>query len=301
MRLYRQNDVPEDEHGLLCRQSRFAGVVRLIIWCGVLAIPIVCGWHFGKPWLIWTFVAVAAVVVPMALIDLTAQFRTTNWLLRIGSDGVWINLRSYRDRDMVTDAPSVMHLDYAEIASVGRHTESYSTPSEMATSPGSYGAVGGSTAWRDEFLEIHLNHDRTGELKTALINLRYQAIPGQPSTRPAPVRNGPSPLWLVSPAVLRVGWVSGHGAAVLPRMASVLNRLESYVTATAPSRRDRPDWRNLTADETNELARELIHVHGDTLDATALLVRAAGLTSAEADTLVQRFDQEGHRLAPPLL
>lgn len=293
MRLYRQNDVPEDAHGLLCRQSRFAGVVRLIIWCGVLAIPIVCGWHFGNPWLIWTFVAVAAVVVPMALIDLTAQFRTTNWLLRIGSDGVWINLRSYRDRDVVPDALSVVHLDYAEIASVGRHTESYTTPSEMATGPGSYGAVGGSTAWRDEFLEIQLNHDRTDELKTALISLRYQAVPGQPSTRPAPGRNGPSPLWLVSPAALRIGWVSSHGDAVLPRMASVLNRLESYVTATAPTLRERPDWRTLTADEANELARELVHVHGATLEATALLVRAGGLTNAEADTLVQGFGQKG--------
>ncbi len=38
MPLYHPNEVPGDEQGLLCRQSRLAGVVRLIIWCGVLAI-----------------------------------------------------------------------------------------------------------------------------------------------------------------------------------------------------------------------------------------------------------------------
>src|SRR5207237_1335972 len=84
--------------------------------------------------------------IPVAVLDLAVMFRATNWLLRIGSDGVWINLRSYRDKDIVTDSPSIMHLDYAEIASVGRHTESYSTPSEMATGPGSYGPVGRPSA-----------------------------------------------------------------------------------------------------------------------------------------------------------
>jgi len=78
MRLYRQNEVPEGEQGLLCRQSRLAGVARLIVWCGVLAIPPVIGWKLGKPWLLWTFVAVAAVLIPVAVLDLAAQFRATN-------------------------------------------------------------------------------------------------------------------------------------------------------------------------------------------------------------------------------
>ena len=41
-----------------------------------------------------------------------------------------------------------------------------------------------------------------------------------------------------------------------------------------------------------ELARELIHVYGKDFVATALLVRAGGLTSAEANTLIERFAQE---------
>jgi hypothetical protein len=294
MRLYRQNEVPEDEHGLLCRQSQFLGIVRLIIWCGVLAIPVVIGWKLGKPWVLWIGVALAAVVIPMAVRDLAAQFRATNWLMRIGRDGVWFNLRSYRDRDIVTDALSVMHLDFAEIASVGRHTESYSTPSKMATGPGSYGAVGGSTEWRDAFLEIQLNHDQSDELKTALNNLRFPAAPNQPPFGQAQVRGRPSPVWLVSPAVIRIGWVSGHGPAVLPRMATALTRLDGSVRVAEPTRRERPNWRKLTAEQVHELARELVHVHGATIEATALLVRAGGVNYGEASAQVQQFEEEAN-------
>src|SRR5579862_7257764 len=108
MKFYRPAEVPEDDHGLWCRQSRLAGVVRLIIWCGFLAIFPISGWHLGKPWVLWIGVALAAIVIPMAVLELAAMFRATNWLLRIGSDGVWINLRSYRDRDLNPDIHSVV-------------------------------------------------------------------------------------------------------------------------------------------------------------------------------------------------
>jgi hypothetical protein len=281
MRLHRQDEVPEDEYGLLCRQSRFAGVVRLVIWCGVLAIPPVFGWKFGKSWLIWTFVAVAAVVIPMALLNLAAMFRATNWLLRISSNGVWTNLRSYRDKDIDTDRRSVLYLDYAEIASIGRHTESYTTPSDTVTGPGSYGAVGGSTGWRDQFLEIQLNHDQTDELKLALNNLRN------------PTASIRSPVWVANPAVIRIGWVSGHGPAVFPRLAAVLTRLDGNVRVAEPTHRERPNWRNLTGEQVHVLASELVHVHGATLEATALLVRAGGMSYGDASTQIRQFEKEG--------
>jgi len=296
MRLYRQNEVPEDEHGLLCRQSRLAGIVRLIVFCGVLAIFPIAGWKLGKPWLLWIGVAFAVVVFLVAVLDLAAQFRATNWLLRIGSDGVWINLRSYRDRDILAEALSVVRLDYREIASVGQHTESYSTPSKMATGPGSYGAVGGSTEWRDKFLEIELTHDQTEELKAALNDLRFPPASAQPPSGQVRGRGRVSPVWLVSPAVIRIGWVSGHGPAILPRLAHALSRLETYVRVDSPTRNERPNWRKLTPEEATDLARELVHVHGATFEATAVLVRAGGISHGEASAQVQQFEEE--RIGP---
>jgi hypothetical protein len=292
MKLYRQDEVPEDEHELLCRQSRLLGIVRLMIWRGFLAVFVFFGWKLGEPWLFWIGIALAAIVIPMGVADLAATFRATNWLMRIGRDGVWINLRSYRDRDVIPDAPSVVHLDYGEIASVGRHTESYSTPSEKAAGPGAHGAVGGSTEWRDAFLEIQLNHDQTDELKVALNNLRHPAAPNQSPSGQMRANVHRSSVWLVSPDVIRIGWVSAHGSAVLPRIATALTRLDGSVRVAEPTRRKRPSWRKLTADEVAELARELVHVHGATSEATALLVRAGGIRYAEATAQIQHFEEE---------
>jgi hypothetical protein len=275
MKLCVDAEMPEDVQGLWCRQSRLAGVVRFIIFSGALAVPAIVGWTSHHPWVLWIGIAVAVAIVPWLLMDVRKLFRATNWLLRIDSDGVWINLRSYRDK--VSDVASVVHLDYAEIASVGRHTESYSTPSKMATGPGSYGAVGGSTIWRDEYLEFQLNHDQTDELKTALNNLRHPAEPEQ--VQSWQVRSRHFPVWLVSPAVIRVGWVSGHGHAVLPRMATALARLDGNVPVTEPTRRERPDWRKLKAEEVDELA--------------------GGISHAEAMTQVQRFEEDTVESAEP--
>jgi hypothetical protein len=287
MRLYRHAEVPGGTQGLCCRQSRLAGGVRFIVWTGMLAMAPILGWHFGQPWVTWIGAAVALLVAPLMLMDLVALFRATNWLMRIGTDGVWINLCSYRDK--APEAASVLRLDYGEVASAGRHTESYSTPSEP-TGPMRRGAVGSTTIWTDQFLEIRLNHEQTDELKAVLDNLRYPASSGQRSSGQVQVRNRYFPIWLVSPDVLRVAWVSGHGHAVAPPLGRALGRLDTYVRVAAPSRRERPEWRELTADEVDELARELVHVHGATIEATSLLVRARGMTHAEATALVQQLD-----------
>jgi hypothetical protein len=283
MRLYRQAEVPQDEQGLLCRQSRLAGVVRLIVWCIVLAIPPVFGWRFGKPWVLWIFVAVAAVAVPLAVLELAAQFRATNWLLRIGTDAVWINLRSYRDREFVPDASSIVRLDYTEIASVGRHTESYTTPSKPASNA--------STVWRDKFLEIELTHDQTEELKAVLNNLRFPPAPAQPHSGQMRARGCVSPVWFVNPSLLRIAWTSGHGPVIAPRLARALSQLETCVRVAPPTKRERPNWLELTPEEATDLARELVHVHGATFAATDLLARACGISRAEAGAKVRQFEE----------
>jgi hypothetical protein len=79
----------------------------------------------------------------------------------------------------------------------------------------------------------------------------------------------------------------------LPRLATALDRLDGSAPVAEPTRRERPNWRNLTAEQADELARELVHVHGATFEATALLVRAGGINFDEAGAQVQRFAEEG--------
>lgn len=280
MKLYRSSEVPHDGRGLLCRQSRFWGVVRLFVFLGFLLVPIVWGWRLDKPVIMWIGIALFAILIPMMWFDLAATFRRTNWAVRIDAEGLWINLCSYRDR--ATDALSVVRLEYDEIASVAKHTEAYTTPSERVSGSGSYGKVGGDTIWRSHFLEICLTHEHADELQAALNNLRQ---PSQPMSRHAP-------LWLISPSEVRIPWLTGHGPVLAPGLAKALSQLGTYVQVLEPSRRDRPNWHKLTPEEAQELARELVNVYGDSLDATTVLVRAAGIPYKEANRMVTQFETE---------
>src|SRR3954447_10271629 len=134
MKLVSDADMPPDAYALLCRESRLAGVVGLIVWCCALTIPPLLGWHFHHPWLIAIGVIVAIVFILALTKDLAARFRETNWIMRVGADGAWINLSSYRDKD--SKVASILHLDYTEIESARRHTEKYSTPSSRVAMGG---------------------------------------------------------------------------------------------------------------------------------------------------------------------
>jgi hypothetical protein len=274
-----------------CRQSRLSGVVRFIVFSGVLAVPIVCGWHFRQPWLIWLGAVAAIGLLPLLLLDLAKMFRATNWVLLIGPDSLWLNLRSYGD--VVSTEDSFVRIEYGEIDTVGRHTRRYFTPSKENIGAGSQAGVGGTTTWKDQFLEIRLNHEQTGKLITALSNLRSPPAGEQPSSDKLQIRSGYRyTTWLVSPSVLRVVWASGHGPLIRPSLVRTLSELSTHVKIASPTELRRPEWRKLSPDEIAELARELIHVHGAEFEATALLVRAGGVAYADAKALIRQIEAE---------
>ncbi len=283
-------DMPDDVMALCCRQSRLVGMLQAVVWCVALSLPPILGWSYRLWWVFWIGVIVATLCFPLIVKNMLLLFRATNWVARIGRNGVWINLLSYRDTP--SSAPSIVHLDYDELAGAGKHVQRYSTPSETAraTSPAK---ISGSTQWRSEFLEIQLRQPQTDELQRALNHLRSQpAGSGEPAQSSSNVSR-PYPVWITSPTVIRIPWLSGHAHAVLPRLAYALDQLGPYVSIAAPTQRDWPDWRKLTPDEAHELACELVILYGDDLAATNLLVRAAGLTGTEALTLTRRFAQDG--------
>jgi hypothetical protein len=279
MEFRRRQDMPHDPHALWCRQSRLAGIVRCLIWCGVLTIPLAIGWHVDLRWLVWLGAGLAAIVGPLMLFHLLKLFRRSNWVLRIGRDGLWINLLPLHDG--APDAAGALHLAYREIAAVHKHTEAYSTPSEV-TGPTKHG---GDTLRKDQHLEIRLRNEQTDAIREALKELRNPERTGKVSV----ARREPFPVWLVSHSVLRIVWYSSHGRVMSHRIARALARLKTSMSVGEPTRRDRPVWRELSAEEAIELARELVQVHGNGVDSTALLVKVCGMSTVEASGLVNRF------------
>ncbi len=134
--------------GLSCRQSPLRGLVGSLIVCAFL-IGTVFLWRRLGTWFVWgSYAVLAALLAIWFIADALAKFRSTNWLLWLCPDGLWINLRSYQNPHL-PEAATVLHLPYDEIACARRHVETWSTP----------GARGGLTVtqWKQESLELSLS------------------------------------------------------------------------------------------------------------------------------------------------
>ena len=84
-------DMAEDVMALRCRQSRLVGILQAVVWCVALSLPPILGWNFRLWWLFWIGVIVATLLFPLIVKNLLLLFRATNWVVRIGRDGLWIN------------------------------------------------------------------------------------------------------------------------------------------------------------------------------------------------------------------
>ncbi|HEY1376216.1 MAG TPA: hypothetical protein VGF55_05450 [Gemmataceae bacterium] len=254
--------------GTCCRQSPLRGLAGSLIFCAILVGSVLLLWHQGFPRFVWGWCAVlAALLVPWLLADALKKFRPTNWLLRLGPDGLWVNLRSYQN-GRLPEAATVLHLPYREIASARRHLETWSTPSEPASLAG--------THWRQESLELSLASGETREIARALADERG---------RRAAVKGTHQAVTVPAAGVVRIAW-RGAGDDVVPPLARVLDELRRRIHVGEPTRTDRGDWCRLSESELGQLVAQLVR-SGDDLEAARLLRRRRGYSSTEAHKFVK--------------
>jgi hypothetical protein len=254
--------------GLCCRQAPLRGLVGSLIFCGILIGIVLLLWQQEFPWFVWGgFAVLAALLAPWILADALAKFRSTNWLLRIGPDGLSINLRSYQNRHLPGNA-TVVHLSYEEITSAHRHLETWSTPSHPSSDAG--------THWKQESLELSLVSGDTREIATALANERG---------RRAAIKGPHQAVTVPTAGVVRVAW-RGHGNDVVPPLTRVLDALSRRVKVGETTRTDRAHWLKLSEAELDELVAQLVR-SGDDLEAAQLLKRRRGLSATEAHKIVK--------------
>jgi hypothetical protein len=281
MKLYSPKDMDQGA-GVRCRQSRLRGaIVGLIVCAGFIGVAFLLR-HVGAPTPVRIVcVILATLVVVLVVGDLVARFRSTNWQVWIGPDGLWVNLRSYQNRHL-PDAATVLHLPYEEIACAHRHLETWTTPRWDRT-----GVVGskqwmagyGSTHHKVESLELRLASGDTQEITQALANERCL---------PAGLKSLQQAVSVPSPGVVRIAW-RGNGNGVVPGLARVLDELGPYVKLGDPTRTDRPQWYRLSEAELDDLLAQLVR-SGDRLAAIDLLRRRRGCSATEAEKLVQELD-----------
>lgn len=256
--------------GLCCRQSRWRGVVSGLVFCSILiGLPVVC-WHWGLPWFVWGACAlVAALIVPLVVLDAVAKFRATNWLMWVRPDGLWINLRSYQNRHL-PEAATVLHLSFDEIASAHQHIEIWSTPADPAgTTP---------VEWIQQSLELTLASGDTREIAKALADERR---------RRATIRGLHQPVTVPMAGVIRIAW-RGTGDDASPSLNRVLYELKERVKVTERTRTKRPDWTKLSEAELDDLIAQLLR-SGDDIEASQLLIRRRGYSSNEAHKFLEEL------------
>ncbi len=216
MRLYTPDDVPSVIQGRLCRQSRLTSVAGNLLLLTLMAGIPACFVLIARAstWIAFPVLSFAA-MMSMWLGGMAIKaLRTTNWNLRIAPDGLWINLRSYQNRDFAP-AATVLFVPYQEIAGVGQHTVKRSERTSD-----------GTAAWSDRYLDIRLTGPAPEEVAAEIAEERRRTVSRVylwgfvKSTG----RNNHVPVTLPAENVLRLAW-RGQSDFVVPSLKKTLHEL----------------------------------------------------------------------------
>lgn len=279
MKLQRGCDVAPDGSGLVCRQGRLAGVLVVVVFGAACFFPAAALWWGGGSPLVYVPLAlVAAGITALFIGDARARFRDTNWVLWIRPQSLCINLRSYQDQSTL-DTLSVVELSDDEIAEVQRRIERYTTPKSN----------GGTIDHKLESLDIHLCEAESGELATALAEIRrvqqpWSSFLGMSSTSKVSLQS----VSLPEPKRVRIAWHGGQGHSIAPRLKRVLASLAPRLNIAEPADDRRPDWREIPDAALEDEILKLVCA-GNRLDAIKLLKVRRGLSTTEAHLYVEEL------------
>ena len=254
--------------GLWCCVVLMLGVLpAFLVWTARLSLWIWCQSHsFDGLLLKWL---------------VTAQFnafRSENWLLRIAPDGLWINLRSYLNREFAP-AATVLFVPYLEIAGV-------SSAHGEATGERNNGRI---TSWTDRYLDVRLDDAAPPEVATEISEERRRRASGSHfgGFVTSSGRNNHVPVTMPADDLLRLAW-RGRFDFVVPSLTKTLRELAAECTVDEPVVEDVADLQTLSNAEVDRLILERVE-HGDTFGAVQLLRDQRGMSLKDAKEFVDEL------------
>jgi hypothetical protein len=279
MRLDTPNEMPTDIRGLVCRQSRtVSALATMVMLTLLLGVPGFLIWQ-ARPvwWVVLPVVAVAGLIVRWFVGIMIKSWRSSNWLLRVARDGLWINLRSYLNYELPL-GKTVVFLPFDEIGNAREHIVKRAEKNR-----------GRTMAWTDRYLELELNGVSTDELRAELAaelrrHVTRQHVGGLATSRS---RHGHAPVTVPEPGVIRIAW-RGRYDWVSPSLRRTLGELRPRVRIGETTSADLTNLHALTSEEVDKLARQLVE-SGDKLGAVKLLSDRRGCSTTEAHSQIEQL------------
>jgi hypothetical protein len=279
MRLMTPEQMPNMLQGTVCRQSRLAVLLVCILMGGmIIGVPAFLLWQVTLPWWIKLVGACITGLVARWLIgNVLKSWRSSNWLMRIAPDGLWINIRSYQNHGL-PPGRTVVHLPYDEIDQVNEHVWKRTERSSD-----------GTATWADRYLDIRLVKPLVNELRAEIAEERRRHVQrthlgGVAKSRS---RSGHVPVTVMADDTIRLAW-RGRFDWVSPSLRRVLRELEGRVTVGEATHSDLSNSKGLSSDEIDTLTLQLVE-SGDKLGAVKLLSDRRGYSTTEAHRFVEEL------------
>jgi len=281
----RLGDVPKSEQDRVFRYSTARAASFSLV--AFLAVTALLWFGLGRRSGFAVYLA-AAIVVGMIVMRrfILARFQPSNWLVRMGDGGLFIQFRSYLNHHFPPDDLTVVFIPYSAVRSARRVTERREMPYR---DPDWYRAVRVTRQTR-RLVEFELADDSS--LAKALED---EIARKPPSERHRYGSSGTkynhAPVWLVGPGLLDVEW------GVAPGAHSFLEALRSHAKIEAPVEVavDYTRLKGLGREEQERRIAELA-ASGQIIAAVYVARRLFGYDLAQARSFVDRLlDRDPHR------
>jgi hypothetical protein len=236
---------------------------------GASGVLVALGWHEGS-WVAFYAAGVLLVGVLVLRRLVVARFRPSNWLLRMGDGGVFVQFRSYLNFHFSENDLTVVLIPFGEIRSARLVRERRDIP-ERENPPAMVDRV---THVSRRLVELELAVD-AAPLARALAEESTRRAPTGATYRHYPVRLG-------SPTTLQLEWT------VAPRADVLLKGLESHTRIAGPLAVSRDDTQlgGLSREEQERRLRELAET-GQTIAAIQIARALYSYDLAQARAFVE--------------
>jgi hypothetical protein len=115
MGVMRAGEVPTTPRDRIFRSSRLYAAM-LVLGC-IAACAAMIFFPWPRPTAACVISAVILLVLLLAHRMIAARFHPSNWLLRLGVDGLFIHFRSYLNEHLSAEDPTVVFLPYSDVRS----------------------------------------------------------------------------------------------------------------------------------------------------------------------------------------